>query len=346
MKKALITGVTGQDGAYLARFLVDKGYEVFGTYRRASTPNFWRLQYLDVLNEITLIPADLADMSSLLEAVSASEPDEVYNLAAQSFVSASFDQPLLTTEIDGTGAVRLLEIIRHLNKDIRFYQASTSELYGEVEESPQNESSRFWPNSPYAAAKLLSYHNVRIYREAYGLFACNGILFNHESPLRGLEFVTRKITNAVARIKVGLQEKLFLGNLEARRDWGFAAEYVEAMWAILQQDKADDFVCATGMTKSVREFCEQAFKIAGLNYEDHVETHQAFIRPADVELLQGDCTKLKETIGWAPKTKFEDLIQLMVEADIQRWEDHQAGKTFPWDAFNYGDELSHLRRTV
>lgn len=346
MKKALITGITGQDGAYLARFLVDKGYKVFGTYRRASTPNFWRLQYLNVLEEITLIPADMADMSSLLEAVSASEPDEVYNLAAQSFVSASFDQPLLTTEIDGTGAVRLLEIIRHLNKDIRFYQASTSELYGEVQESPQTETSRFWPSSPYSAAKLLSYHNTRIYREAYGLFACNGILFNHESPLRGLEFVTRKITNAVARIKVGLQEKLHLGNLDARRDWGFAKEYVEAMWAILQLDEPDDFVCATGVTKSVREFVQLAFEVAGLNYEDHVETDQRFMRPQDVELLQGDCTKLKERIGWAPSVHFEELVQLMVEADIQRWEDHQSGKTFPWDAFNYADDLTMVRRHV
>ncbi|REJ67307.1 MAG: GDP-mannose 4,6-dehydratase [Planctomycetota bacterium] len=346
MKKALITGITGQDGSYLARLLVDKGYEVYGTYRRASTPNFWRLQYLDVLGEIKLIPADLADMSSLLEAVSAAEPDEIYNLAAQSYVSASFDQPLLTTEIDGTGAVRLLEIIRHLNAKIKFYQASTSELYGKVVESPQNEESRFWPNSPYASAKLLSFHNTRVYREAYGLFASNGILFNHESPLRGLEFVTRKITNAVARIKVGLQEKLYLGNLEAKRDWGFAKEYVEVMWALLQQEEADDFVCATGVTRSVREFTQLAFEIAGLNYEDHVETHQLFMRPQDVELLQGDCTKLKQAIGWSPQTTFEELVRLMVEEDIRRWQDHQSGKTFPWDAFNYADDMTLVQRHV
>jgi GDPmannose 4,6-dehydratase len=226
MKRALITGITGQDGAYLAKFLLEKGYKVFGTYRRISTPNFWRLQYLDVLQKIILIPADMTDMASLLEAVTVADPDEIYNLAAQSYVGASYDQPLHTTEIDGSGATRLLEVIRHLKKDIKFYQASTSELFGTVEESPQSEKTRFWPNSPYAAAKLLSYHNVRIYREAYGIFACNGILFNHESPLRGLEFVTRKITNAVARIKLGLQKELVLGNLEAKRDWGFAPEFV------------------------------------------------------------------------------------------------------------------------
>ena len=235
MKRALITGVTGQDGAYLAMFLLEKGYEVFGTYRRVSTPNFWRLQYLSVLDKITLIPVDMADMSSLLEAVTVSEPHEIYNLAAQSYVGASFDQPLFTTQIDGSGATRILEIIRHLKKDIKFYQASTSELYGTVTETPQKETTVFWPNSPYAIAKLLSFHNTRIYREAYGIFACNGILFNHESPIRGMEFVTRKITNAAARIKLGLQDELVLGNVEAKRDWGYAPEYVKAMWMVLQQ---------------------------------------------------------------------------------------------------------------
>ncbi len=325
-------------------FLLDKGYEVFGTYRRSSTPNFWRLQYLDVLGRIKLIPADMADMASLLEAVTVARPDEIYNLAAQSYVSASFDQPLLTTEIDGTGAVRLLEIVRHLGHDTKFYQASTSELYGTVQETPQSETSRFWPNSPYAAAKLLSFHNTRIYREAYGLFACNGILFNHESPLRGLEFVMRKITNAAARIKLGLQEKLYLGNLDAKRDWGFAKEYVEAMWAILQQAEADDYVCATGISKTVREFAQLAFEIAGLNYEEHLETHELFKRPKEVAILQGDVSKMKNTIGWTPRTTFEELVRLMVEEDLQRWEDHLKGKAFPWDAFNYADDLTLVKR--
>ena len=344
MKHALITGITGQDGAYLAKFLLEKGYKVFGTYRRSSTPNFWRLQAMEVLDKITLVPADVADMASLLEAVKLSEPDEIYNLAAQSFVGASFDQPLLTTEVDGSGSVRLLEIIRHLNKKIKFYQASTSELYGTVSESPQKETTRFWPNSPYACAKLLSYHNVRIYREAYDIFACNGILFNHESPLRGLEFVTRKITNSVARIKLGLQKELVLGNMEARRDWGFAPEYVEAMWMILQQDKPDDFVVATGETHSVKEFVEAAFKHVGLNYKDYVKTDDIFKRPHDVELLCGDYGKIKKATGWKPNVTFEKLVALMVDADLERWERRQKGETFPWDAQNYADETKILQR--
>ncbi|NIR30755.1 MAG: GDP-mannose 4,6-dehydratase [Gammaproteobacteria bacterium] len=346
MKTALITGITGQDGAYLARFLLDKGYRVFGTYRRASTPNFWRLQYLDLLGEVKLVPADMADMASLLEAVTVSDPHEIYNLAAQSYVSASFDQPLLTTEIDGSGAVRLLEIIRHINKDIKYYQASTSELYGTAEQTPQSEISRFWPNSPYAAAKLLSYHNTRIYREAYGLFAVNGILFNHESPLRGLEFVTRKITNAAAKIKLGLQEKVYLGNLEAKRDWGYAKEYVEVMWRMLQQDAPEDYVCATGIARTVREFAELAFRSVGLKYEDHVESHELFMRPKEVDVLQGDITKLTDVMNWRPRTTFEELVHLMVKADLKRWQDHMTGEVFPWDAFNYVDDLTLVKRHV
>jgi len=228
-KRALITGITGQDGPYLAQLLLNKGYKVYGIYRRTSTPNFWRLQHLDVLNKIILIPADVIDMSSLLEAIKISEPNEIYNLAAQSYVGASFDQPLITSEIDGTSSARFLEIIRHLDKEIKFYQASTSELYGDTKKYPQDEETEFRPSSPYAAAKLYSFNIVRIYREAYGIFACNGILFNHESELRGLEFVTRKITNSVAKIKLGLQKELLLGNLDAKRDWGYAREYVEAM---------------------------------------------------------------------------------------------------------------------
>ncbi|OEU60676.1 MAG: GDP-mannose 4,6-dehydratase [Desulfobacterales bacterium PC51MH44] len=344
MKRALITGITGQDGAYMAAFLLEKGYEVYGTYRRVSTPNFWRLQFLDVLDKITLIPADMADMSSLLEAITISDPTEIYNLAAQSYVSASFDQPLLTTEIDGSGATRILEIIRHLKRDIKYYQASTSELYGSAVESPQNENTRFWPNSPYATAKLVSYHNTRIYREAYGIFACNGILFNHESPIRGIEFVTRKISNAVAKIKLGLENHLVLGNLEARRDWGYAPEYVEAMWLVMQQDKADDYVVATGETHSVMEFVEEAFRIAELDYSRYIKTDHIFLRPKDVDLLCGDCSKLKKMAGWQAKTSFKDLVEIMVEADIERWSSYLKGKMFPWDALNYPGDIKLLKR--
>lgn len=334
MKRALITGITGQDGAYLAKFLLNRGYKVFGIYRRISTPNFWRLQYLNVLDKITLIPADMSDMSSLLEAVTVSDPSEIYNLAAQSYVGASFDQPLLTTEIDGSGSTRILEIIRHLKKDIKFYQASTSELFGTVNESPQDESTRFWPNSPYASAKLLSFHNTRIYREAYGLFACNGILFNHESPLRGLEFVTRKITNAVARIKLGLQNKVHLGNLEAKRDWGHAMDYVVAMNLMLQYKKPDDFVIASGETHTVREFVRLAFEELDLNYKDHVVIDKKFFRPAEVDVLLGDPSKAKKLLKWKLKYSFEDLVKIMVEKDLLRWKDYLGGKRFAWDAPN------------
>lgn len=346
MKRTLITGITGQDGAYLAAFLLEKGYQVFGTYRRVSTPNFWRLQSLNVLDKVTLIPVDMADMSSLLEAVTLSAPHEIYNLAAQSYVGASFDQPLLTTEIDGSGATRILEIIRHLKKDIKFYQASTSELYGTLKESPQKETTPFWPNSPYAVAKMLSFHNTRIYREAYGIFACNGILFNHESPLRGMEFVTRKISNAVARIKLGLQKKLVLGNLDTKRDWGYAPEYVEAMWMILQHDKPHDFVVATGEAHSVKEFLDEAFEQGNLDPSDFVKTDSLFMRPKDVDLLCGDSSKIKNEIGWKPKTSFKGLVKIMVEADLTRWTDYLGGKQFPWDAPNYPDDIKLQKRHV
>ncbi len=344
MKRALITGCTGQDGAYLAKFLLEKGYQVFGTYRRVSTPNFWRLQYLDVLDKITLIPVDMADMASILEAVTLTDPQEVYNLAAQSYVGASFDQPLLTAEIDGSGATRILEIIRHLRKDIRFYQASTSELYGTASETPQTETTRFWPNSPYASAKLMSFQNTRIYREAYGMFACNGILFNHESPLRGMEFVTRKITNAVARIKLGLQEELVLGNLAAGRDWGYAPEYVEAMWMILQQETPDDFVCATGEIHAVKELVDEAFRLVDLDPGRYVRTDETLLRPKDVELLCGDCSKITRVVGWKPKTTFRELVKIMVDADLKRWQDYLKGESFPWDAQNYPGDITLLMR--
>jgi GDPmannose 4,6-dehydratase len=344
MKRALITGITGQDGAYLAAFLLGKGYKVFGSYRRVSTPNFWRLQYLDILDKITLIPADVADMSSMMEAVCVSEPDEIYNLAAQSYVGASFDQPLLTTEIDGSGATRLLEIIRNLKRKVKYYQASTSEIYGTVYESPQNEKTRFWPNSPYATAKLFSFHITRIYREAYGIFACNGILFNHESPLRGLEFVTRKISNAVAKIKLGFQEELVLGNLSAKRDWGYAPEYVEAMWMILQNEKPDDFIVATGKTHSVQEFVNEVFTYVGLDPDDFVKTDRLFMRPKDVELLCGDCSKIKSEIGWRARTSFKELVKIMIDADLKRWSDYKDGRSFVWDAPNYPGDLRLLKR--
>jgi len=347
MKKALITGVTGQDGAYLSDFLLKKGYKVYGTYRRSSTPNFWRLQVLNVLDKITLIPADITDMSSLLEAVTISDPDEIYNLAAQSYVGASFDQPMVTASVDGMGPLMFLEIIRHLKKKIKYYQASTSELYGENDGGTakcQNEDTVFMPTSPYAAAKLYGYHIVKIYRDAYGIFACNGILFNHESPIRGLEFVTRKITNAVARIKLGLQKELKLGNMNSKRDWGFAPDYVEAMWMILQQDKADDYVIATNETHSVKEFVEEAFKAVGLDYNKYVKTDEKLVRPKDVEYLCGDYSKSKKVLGWEPKTKFKELVKKMVDADLSRWTNFQKGKQFPWDAFNYNENLDILKR--
>lgn len=345
-KRALITGITGQDGPYLAKLLLDKGYDVFGTYRRVSTPNFWRLQQLDIIKKITLIPADLSDMSSLLEAVTTAEPDEIYNLAAQSFVGASFDQPLLTAEIDASGSTRFLEIIRHLKKDIRFYQASTSELYGATRIVPQDEQTPMIPNSPYATAKLFSFHMTRIYRHSYGIFACNGILFNHESPLRGLEFVTRKISNSVAKIKLGVQKELHLGNLDAKRDWGFAPEYVKAMWLMMQHSQPDDFVVATGETHSVREFAEEAFAAAGLNWNDHVVEDKRLRRPLDVSNLCGNPRKAGQLLGWKPKVTFKQLVRMMVDADLKRWEMYLNGKIFPWDAPNYSHEMDIISRNV
>ncbi len=348
MKKAMITGVTGQDGAYLADFLLKKGYKVYGIYRRNSTPNFWRLQALRVIDKISLIPADMTDMTSLLEAVTIAEPDEIYNLAAQSFVGASFDQPIVTAQVDALGPLILLEIIRNLKKPIRLYQASTSELYGDAEviNQMQNEDSLFKPTSPYAIAKLYAFHTIRVYREAYGIFACNGILFNHESPLRGLEFVTRKITNSVARIKLGLQKKLYLGNMDSKRDWGFAPDYVEVMWKMLQQKEPMDCVIATNETHSVREFVEETFRVAGIkNWEKYVESHSQLKRPHEVPYLRGDYSKAKEELGWEPKTKFKSLVKKMYESDLSRWKKFQKGEQFPWDAFNYVDDLSILKRS-
>src|SRR3989338_3753224 len=270
MKTAIITGITGQDGAYLAKFLLEKGYKVYGTYRRLSTPNFWRLQYLDILEKIGLTSFDLSDQSSMISMIKEIQPDEVYNLAAQSFVGASFEQPITTGEITGIGVTKLIDTIKSLSPRTKFYQASSSEMFGMVQQIPQDEKTAFYPRSPYAAAKLYAHWITINYREAYNLFACSGILFNHESPLRGLEFVRRKISNAAARIKLGLQKELPLGNIEAKRDWGYAPEYVEAMWKMLQQDSPQDYVIATGENHSVKEFLELSFKELGLNYQDHV----------------------------------------------------------------------------
>ncbi len=345
-KVALITGITGQDGAYLAKFLLDKRYQVFGTFRRLSTPNFWRLQYLDIFDRVNLIPADLLDSASLVEAIKISQPEEIYHLAAQSFVGASFEQPLGAGEITGLGVTRLLEAVREMNPKIRFYQASTSELYGSGNSEPQTETTPFRPASPYAAAKLYGYWITRIYREGYGIFACNGILFNHESPLRGLEFVTRKISNMVAKIALGLEKELRLGNLEARRDWGYALEYVESMWLMLQQEKPDDYVIATNEAHSVKEFVEKAFSIVGLDWEKYVKVDERFLRPLDVSFLQGDYSKAGQKLGWKPKVKFDELVEIMVKEDVNRWERWQKGERFPWDAPNYPSENRILSRML
>lgn len=341
-KRALITGVTGQDGAYLSRFLIDKGYKVYGTTRRSSSPNLWRLQYTGALKDIHIVPTDMTDVSSLVEAVEISKPDEVYNLAAQSFVGASFENPLMTATVDGLAPIAILEAIRLHSPKTKFYQASTSELYGKNGQKGcrLNEDSPFIPNSPYAAAKLLAYNSVRIYREAYGLFAINGILFNHESPLRGMEFVTRKISNAVARIKLGMQKDLHLGNTSAMRDWGFAPEYVEAMWLMMQQDKPEDFVVATGESHSVEEFVNEAFSAVGLDPKKYVKTDKAYMRPLEVNCLLGDPAKSNKKLAWTPKTKFKQLVKIMVEEDLRRWQLYQSGETFPWDAPSYPDDIT------
>ena len=344
MKKALITGITGQDGAYLAEFLLDKGYRVYGTYRRLSTPNFWRLQYLNIFEKIELLPCDLLDSFSIIETLRISKPDEIYNLAAQSFVGASFEQPIASGEITGLGVTKLLEAIRLISPEVRFYQASTSEMFGDNVFPYQDENTAFAPSSPYAAAKLYAHQMVDIYRKAYHIFAGSGILFNHESPLRGLEFVTRKITNAVAKIKLGLETTIELGNLDSRRDWGYAPEYVKAMWLILQHDQPDDFVVATNKTHSIREFLEVAFKRAGLDWENHVIVEEKYKRPLDVFFLKGDYSKSKRILKWEPETDFETLVNLMVDKDLERWSNWVGGKHFPWDAWNYPNEKKILSR--
>lgn len=343
-KRALVTGITGQDGAYLAQFLLDKGYEVFGTFRRLSTPNFWRLQYLDVLDRVQLVSADLADQASLREAMVVANPDEVYHLAAQSFVGASFEQPVSTGQFTGLGVAHMLEVLREF-PNARMYQASSSEMYGDSVAGPRNEDSPFHPRSPYAAAKLYGHWLTQMYAEAYGMFAVSGLLFNHESPLRGLEFVTRKITNAVAKIVVGEETELVLGNLDAQRDWGYAPDYVEAMWLMLQQDQPESLVVATGEPHSVREFAELAFDVAGIKSADHLKSDPKFVRPLDVASLQGDPAKARAKLGWQPRVGFAELVELMVKADVERWEKWLTGEHFPWDALSYPNEERVITRT-
>jgi GDPmannose 4,6-dehydratase len=317
-KSALITGITGQDGAYLAKLLLGKGYRVSGLLARRSSDTLWRLGHLGIVRDVNLIDGDIIDMTSILRALEASAPGEVYNLAAQSFVATSWRQPLLTANVTGLGALHVLEAIRIHDPKIRFYQASTSEMFGLIQAERQDEKTPFYPRSPYGVAKLFAHWSTVNYRESFGLHAASGILFNHESPLRGIEFVTRKVTDGVARIKLGKAKELRLGNIDAKRDWGFAGDYVEAMWAMLQQDKPDDYVIATGVTTTVRDMCRIAFEHVGLNYEDHVVVDPQFFRPAEVDVLCGNPAKARARLGWSAKTSLEDLIAGMVEADL-RW---------------------------
>ena len=315
-KRVLITGITGQDGSYMAEFLLEKGYDVFGMIRRASTEKFERIEH--IRDKITLLQGDLLDQGSLDEAVRVSKPDEVYNLAAQSFVPTSWNQPILTGEFTGISVARLLEAVRRNKPDAKFYQASSSEMFGKVQETPQNEKTPFYPRSPYGVAKVYGHYITVNYRESYDMFAASGILFNHESPRRGIEFVTQKIARAAVRILRGVDKRLKLGNLDARRDWGFAGDYVRAMWLILQQEKPEDFVIATGKQHSVRDFCEIAFKYVGLDYQNYVETDPAFFRPADVETLLGNPEKAKRILGWTPSVSFEQMVIGMVKSEHRR----------------------------
>jgi GDPmannose 4,6-dehydratase len=318
-RRALITGITGQDGAYLAKFLLDKGYEVHGMERRVSAEKHENIdRVIAGSSRLQFHEADLLDQLSIVQVVKDAKPHEVYNLAAQSFVPASFTQPLMTAEFTGLGVTRMLEAIRLVDPAIRFYQASSSEMFGRVQQEPQTERTPFWPRSPYGVAKAYGHWITVNYRESYDIFACSGILFNHESPMRGMKFVTRKVTDAVARIKLGLQKKLMLGNLDAQRDWGFAGDYVEAMWLMMQQDTAEDYVIATGVKHSVRDLVQTAFGHVGLDWQEFVETDPAFLRPAEVNTLCGDASKAREKLGWKPKVSFEQLVAMMVDADLER----------------------------
>lgn len=322
-KTALITGITGQDGSYLAELLFDKGYEIYGMVRRLSTPNFTRVEH--IADRITFLEGDLTDQSSLNIAMQTAQPDEVYNLAAQSFVATSWNQPVLTGDVTGVGVIRMLEAIRHFSPDAKFYQASSSEMFGAAK-IPQNEQTVFHPRSPYAVAKVYGYYSTINYRESYNLFACNGILFNHESPRRGIEFVTKKITDGVAKIYCGFCKDLRLGNMDAKRDWGFAGDYVKAMWLMLQQNEPDDYVIATGESHSVREFVDQAFSAVGLDWQDYVKKDKRFMRPADVPELRGDASKAKDKLGWKPATSFKELVAMMVKDDIKKYKNKNDSK--------------------
>lgn len=317
MKKALITGITGQDGSYLAEFLLSKDYEVFGVVRRSSSEKYERISHIQ--DRIQLLQADLLDSVSLIQALEFAKPDEIYNLAAQSFVPTSWAQPVLTAEFTAVGVTRLLEAMKSVTPKAKFYQASSSEMFGKVKHSPQTEDTPFHPRSPYGVSKVYGHHITVNYRESYGLFAASGILFNHESPRRGLEFVTRKISDGVAKIKLGLEKKLSLGNLEAQRDWGFAGDYVKAMWRMLQQNEPGDYVVATGTAHSVKEFADIAFSTVGLKAEDYIEINPKFFRPAEVDHLLGDASKAKTTLGWQPELSFESMVELMVHADLKRY---------------------------
>ncbi len=335
MKRALITGIRGQDGAYLAKFLLEKGYEVCGADRRSGDPSSWRLKELGIQKDVNIIYMDLLELTNVMRVIEKVQPDEIYNLAAQSFVHISFEQPILTSEVNALGTLRILEALRVIKPDAKFYQASTSEMFGRAQSIPQNEKTPFYPRSPYGVSKLFGHWITVNYRESYRIFACSGILFNHESPLRGLEFVTRKITYSLARIRYGLQDKLVLGNINAKRDWGYAPEYVEAMWLMLQQDTPDDYVIGTGEMHSVKEFVEKAAEVAGFKLQWKgkdldtkgidartgkviVEISPEFYRPAEVDLLKADYKKAKMKLGWEPRTKFEDLVMIMMEADLRR----------------------------
>jgi GDPmannose 4,6-dehydratase len=315
-RRAIITGITGQDGSYLAELLLEKGYHVVGVTRRLSSSNYWRIEHL--LDRIELRPADLLDQLSLIRVIADVRPHEFYNLAAMSFVPASWDQPFLTGEFNSQGVTRVLEAIRHVDSSIRLYQASSSEMFGKVREVPQTEMTPFYPRSPYGVSKVFGHYITVNYRESYGLFACSGILFNHESPRRGLEFVTRKVTDGVARIKLGLADTLALGNLEAQRDWGFAGDYVHAMWLMLQQDRADDYVIATGVSHSVQQLVETAFGHVGLDWRAHVRLDPKFLRPAEVDHLIGNASKAQRELGWTPTVDFKGLVTMMVDADVER----------------------------
>lgn len=317
MRTALVTGITGQDGSYLAELLLEKGYEVYGLVRRLSTPNQSRID--DIVDRLVLLEGDLTDQSSLSVAMQTAMPDEVYNLAAQSFVATSWNQPVLTGDVTGLGVVRVLEAVRHFCPTARFYQASSSEMFGTAPQLLKSETTPFHPRSPYAVAKVYGHYTALNYRESYGLFCCNGICFNHESPRRGIEFVTKKISDGVARIHHGRAKELRLGNLEVKRDWGFAADYVKAMWLMLQQEEPDDYVVATGVSHSVKEFAELAFNAVGLNWEDYVIEDERYLRPAEVPDLRGDALKARTKLGWIPDTSFEELVRMMVDADVEKY---------------------------